>query len=120
MEDALELASFQWAMNRFPTDLLPPGSSLFITHDEVLIVNAREVKVQHSSIHCRFPHQTGVTERSIGGHDRRPANRVLHHVMIAHEPDRIGYGLFADDDSQYSIIIVDEVRLSRFNVRRIR
>jgi hypothetical protein len=42
------------------------------------------VEVQHSSIDCRFPHQTGVTERSISRHDRRTADRVLHDVMIGH------------------------------------
>lgn len=98
MKDALELPSLQWAMNRFAADLLPPASRLFITHDEVLVVDACKVKVQHAPIDCRFPHQTGVTERSIRRDDRRAANRVLHDVVIAHHSDRVSNRLIADRD----------------------
>jgi hypothetical protein len=47
------------------------------------------MKVQHPPVDCCLPHQTGVTERSISGHDRRAANRVSNQMMIAHQPDRI-------------------------------
>jgi len=76
-------------MDRFAADLLPPAARLLIAHDEVLVVDAGEVKVQHPPVDCRFPHQTGVTERSISRHDRRAANRVLHDVVIAHQSNRI-------------------------------
>ena len=96
MEDSFELATFQWTMKRLPADLLPPASRLFISHDEVLVVDACEMKVQHAPVDCRFPHQTGVTERSIRRHDRRAANRVLHDVVIAHQSNRIGHGFIPD------------------------
>jgi hypothetical protein len=82
--------AFQWTVNGFATDLLPPRSSFFIAHDEVLVIDACKVKVQHPPIDYRFPHQTGVTERSISGHDRRVANRVLNDVVITHQPHWIG------------------------------
>ena len=96
VKDALELMALQWTMNRFATHLLPPASRLFIAHDEVLVVDAREMKVQHTPVDCRFPHQTGVTERSISRHDRRVANRVLHDVVIAHQPDWIRHRFIPD------------------------
>src|SRR5262249_40516854 len=84
VEDLLELVSFQWTMKRFAADLLPPRSGLFITHDEVLIIDTCKVKVQHPSTYCRLPHQTGVTERSISGHDRRAADSVSYEMVITH------------------------------------
>jgi len=39
-------------MNGFAGDLLPPASSFLIPHDEVLVVDAREVKVQHAPVDC--------------------------------------------------------------------
>lgn len=98
-------------MNRFATDLLPPASRFFIAHDEVLVVDACEVKVQHAPVDCRFPHQTGVTERSIRGHDRRSANRVSHEVVIGHDPDRIRGRFFTDRYRHHSIVIVDKRHL---------
>jgi hypothetical protein len=89
MKNLLELVSFQRTLNGLAADLLPPRSRLFITHDEVLVVDTGKVKVQYPSIDCCLPHQTGVTERSISGHYRRAANRVSDKVVIAHEPDRI-------------------------------
>ena len=84
MEDTLEAMAFQGAEDCFSRYLLPPGAGLFITHDEVLIVDAREMKMKYASVYSCFPHQTGVTERSISGHDRHTANRVHHDVVITH------------------------------------
>ena len=78
------MPGFEWAKYGFAGYLLPPRAGLFITHDEVLIVDSGEMKVKHSPIDCSFPHQTGVTERSICRHDRSAADRVLDHVMIGH------------------------------------
>jgi hypothetical protein len=47
------------------------------------------VKVQYPSVYSCLPHQTGVTERSIRGHDRRTADSVSYEVVIAHQSDRI-------------------------------
>src|SRR5205085_10127413 len=61
-------------------NLLPPGARLLVAHDEVLVVDAREVKVQHAPVNGRLPHQTGVTERSIGGGYRDAPYRVRDDV----------------------------------------
>src|SRR5690349_18437662 len=89
MKERMQLLTLKWTLNRFAGDLLPPRTSLFIAHDEVLVVDACEMKVQHLSVHCCLPHQTGVTERSISSDDRCAPNDVLHHVMIGHEPHGI-------------------------------
>ena len=86
MENALELITLQRTVNRFARDLLPPRSGFIVAHDEVLVVYACKMKVQYLSLDCCFPHQTGVTERSISGHDRRTADRVVHQVVITHQP----------------------------------
>jgi hypothetical protein len=44
--------ALQWTMNRFTTYLLPPTARFFITHDEVLIVDACEVKVKNAPVNC--------------------------------------------------------------------
>jgi hypothetical protein len=71
-------------MNRFAADLLPPRPGFFITHDEVLVVDTCEVKVQYPPVNRCLPHQTGVTERSISGHDRRAADIVSNKMVITH------------------------------------
>jgi hypothetical protein len=42
------------------------------------------VKVQNPPVYSCLPHQTGVTERSISGHDRRTADSVSYKVVISH------------------------------------
>jgi hypothetical protein len=59
--------ALEWTLDRFAGDLLPPRASLLVAHDEVLIINSRQMKVKLSSVYRRLPHQTGVTERSISG-----------------------------------------------------
>ena len=71
-------------MNRLAADLLPPRSSFFIAHDEVLVIDTCKVKVQYPSVYGCLPHQTGVTERSISGEDRRAADSVSYKMVIAH------------------------------------
>src|SRR5829696_1806120 len=99
MKNCFELTTFQWTMNRFPANLLPPCPSFLITHDEILVIDSRKMKVQYPSIDCCFPHQTGVTERSISGHDRRTTDRVPHQMMISHQPYWISNRLGANHDS---------------------
>ena len=120
MENPFELTAFQWTMNGLPADLLPPRSSFLITHDEVLVVNTCQVKVQYPPIDRRLPHQTGVTERSISGHDRRGADSVRHQVMVGHDPDWICDRLVSNGHSQNSIVIFDKRRIIRLHVSRIR
>jgi len=120
VKDTLELMALQWTMNRFATDLLPPASRLLITHDEVLVVDACKVKVQYASIDCRFPHQTGVTERSIRCHDRRAANCVRHDVVIAHQSNGIRNRFMIDRDGQHPIVVIYKRDIGGFGVCRIR
>ena len=108
MEDRLELPALQGAEDGLPCDLLPPGSSLFIAHDEVLIIDACKVKVQHPSVYSCFPHQTGVTERSISGHQRCAAHRILDHVVIGHQAYRISHRLSMVLDRQHHVGIIHE------------
>src|ERR1700704_3470136 len=93
MEDGTKPLAFEWSLDRFTGHLLPPRAGFFVAHDEVLIVDAGEMKVKLSSAYCRFPHQTGVTERSISGDDRSAAHRVLHEMMVSHQAHRISRSL---------------------------
>ncbi len=43
-----------------------------------------------ASLRRPFPHQAGVTERSISDGDRHPSVRVVQNVMVGHLPDRVG------------------------------
>ena len=90
MKERMQFLTLEWTLDRFASDLLPPRTSLFIAHDEVLVIDTCKVKVQYPSVYGCLPHQTGVTERSIRGHDRRAADRVSYEVVITHQPDRIG------------------------------
>lgn len=93
MENALEVAAFQRAQDRLSGYLLPPGTGLFVTHNEVLIVDAGEMKMKHASLYSCFPHQTGVTERSIGGNDRSASHRVLDQMVVGHQANWISHSL---------------------------
>ena len=116
MEDTLEAAAFQRAEDSFSRYLLPPGAGLFITHDEVLVVDTRKMKVKYSAVDCRFPHQTGVTERSIGGHDRSATHRVLDQMVISHQPNWIGNGLSLVFDSQQHVGITHKICIAYFRI----
>ena len=100
MEDALEVVAFQGAEDSFSRYLLPPGAGLFITHDEILIVDSREMEMKHAPVNSCFPHQTGVTERSISGHDRSAAHRVLDQMVISHQANWISNCFSLVFDSQ--------------------
>src|SRR6266853_4164361 len=91
MNYGAKFLSFQRAKDRFAGYLLPPRSSLFVAHDEVLVIDPSQMKVQQPPVYCRLPHQTGVTERSISSHDRSAAHNVSHEMMVGHLANRIGY-----------------------------
>ena len=61
-----ELRTFQWTCDRSPGDLLPEAARFLIAHQEVLIVDARQMEVQVASLNAAGPDQTRVAERSIG------------------------------------------------------
>src|SRR5207248_11338352 len=80
----LQTLTLERAKDRFAGYLLPPRTSLFISHDEILIVDTGEMKVQYSTVNSCLPHQTGVTERSISCTNWRAPYDVGHDVMIGH------------------------------------
>ena len=112
MKDRLEPLPAQRPRDRLAGDLLPPRAGLLVTHDEVLVVDAGQVKVQLATIYFSFPHQTGVTERSIGRNYGDPAHRVMQNVMIGHLPERVSGGLAIEINSQHEVITCDEIRVA--------
>ena len=97
MIDGLQPLALQRTLNRFASHLLPPRSGFLVAHDEILIVDACKMKVKLPSVYCRFPHQTGVTERSISGNYWRAPNHVLNQMMVGHLSNRIGGSLAVVD-----------------------
>ena len=116
MEDALQLTPFQGAEDRYSGYLLPPGARLFITHDEVLIVDPREMKMKHSPFYSCFPHQTGVTERSIGDYERSAADSVVDQVMVSQLANRIRNCFSLVFDHHYQIRVVYKSGVTYFDV----
>src|ERR1019366_7467496 len=76
-----------------------------ITHEEVLIVYTRKVERQSQAVHLAPPHQTGVTERSIGDCDGNVVHDVVDDVMVGKGSDRIGAGVFEVYGEQVFIAI---------------
>jgi hypothetical protein len=66
-----KLSPFQGASNRGPSDLLPIAAGLLITHQKILVVDARQVKMQLPSVQAAGPDQTRVAERSISNDHRQ-------------------------------------------------
>jgi hypothetical protein len=83
----LQLAAFERPRNRRAADLLPVRPSLFVAHDEVLVIDAGfQMKRQPQAVDLSPPHQTGVTERSIGRDDGGAAHHVVDYVMVGDMP----------------------------------
>ena len=55
----------QWSGDGGTCYLLPIAPGLLIAHQEVLVINAREMKVKFASVHAAGPDQTRVAKRSI-------------------------------------------------------
>ena len=87
--DQFQLLPHHGTRDRLATDLLPEGTSFLVLHEEVLVVDSCEMEREHPIAYLALPHQTGVTERSIGCNDWRASDDVLDHVMISHEPHGI-------------------------------
>ena len=73
----------------------PYGLSFLIAHQEVLVIDACEMKVQFASVYAAGPDQTRMGERSISDHDGQAVEPVVHNVVISHLADRIGAALSA-------------------------
>ena len=97
-EDEVERCALQRAVDGLASDLLPPCSGFAVAHEEVLVVDAGEIKVQHSSVDDSRPHQTGVTKCSIGDRDRHACDDIVEDVMVGHLADGIGAGVAAEAD----------------------
>ena len=119
MKNGLEMMTLQGTEDRFSRNLLPPGAGLFIAHDEVLIVNAREMKMEHLPVYSCFPHQTGVTERSISGNDGSATHRVLDEMMVSHQANWVGNGLSLVFDRQQHIGINHKICFAYLRIGRV-
>ena len=116
MVDQLKLLTFGRAKDCFSGDLLPPRARLVILHDEVLVVYPRKMKLRAATCIGRFPHQTGVTERSVGDKDGYAANRVLHHMVISNLTHRVGCGISVQLDGHHHITVGDKAGI--INLRK--
>ena len=76
-DDRVEAFSGERAEDGAAGDLLPPGPGLLFVHDEVLVVDAGETETKRAPADPRFPHQTGVAQRSIGDDDGLPGGSRL-------------------------------------------
>ena len=120
MKNGFQALALERTLNRFASDLLPPGTRLHVAHDEVLVIDSCELEVQLPSAYCCFPHQTGVTERSIGGDDRSASDNVLDQMMVGHQAHRIRGRFAIDLNRQNDVIFSHERRVIYFGVGRIR
>src|SRR5207302_1756895 len=87
--DQDQIAALERTRDGSATDLLPIGSGFLVAHEEVLIVDSCKVKGQPQAVHVAPPHQTGVTERSIGRRDGHAAYNVVYDMVIRDTPDRV-------------------------------
>ena len=92
------MLALQWSGYGGPRYLLPIAPGLLIAHQEVLIVDAREVKVKFASVQAAGPDQTRVAERSIGDDNRQPVQSIIHNVVISHFANRVGATLSTEGD----------------------
>jgi hypothetical protein len=95
-EYQFERSALQRAIDGLPGDLLPPASGFFVAHEEVLVVDSGEIKMQGSSVYRSRPHQTGVTERSIGDCHRHATYHIVKNMVVGHLVDGIGAGVTAE------------------------
>ena len=84
-----ELHTLQRACNRSPVDLLPEAPCLLIAHQEILVVDARQMKVELAPLYAAGPDQTRVAKRSIGDDDGQLMQPIIHDMVIPHLANRI-------------------------------
>src|SRR5882762_9311504 len=100
VRDRFEALAFGRAEDRFTGDLLPPRAGLFVLHDEVLVIYPSKMELRGATCIGCLPHQTGVTERSVGDKHRNASNHVLHYMVISYLTDRIGCCIAVQLDGQ--------------------
>ena len=101
VEHELQALAFQGALDGLARHLLPPGARLLVLHEEVLVVDPRQMEPQPAPVDLRSPHQTGVTERSVGGGDREAADLVHDDMVVGELEQGIGHGLAVVLDAQH-------------------
>src|SRR5215216_8023413 len=72
------------------------------------------MKGQLATIYACVPHQTGVTQRSVGGDDWNAADLVLNYVMIGYLPYGISYCLAVYFNRYYLVVTCNEARFACF------
>src|SRR5258706_11245121 len=116
--DQLQLGTLQWPKDTLSAHLLPIASGLFIAHQEVLIVDACQMKGKHFVAGPSLPHQTGVTKRSIGAHQRNASKEVVHYMVVGHLGDGIRARLPIQTHSQNHVFVIQFGLRSRDHARR--
>src|SRR6202140_5224266 len=111
--------ALQRTVNRLAGDLLPPSAGLSIAHEEVLVVDPRQIKMQDSAVYGSRPHQTGVTERSIGDGHRDVRDDVVQYVVVGHFTDWISAGVGTVADGKNHLSLVELARGSGFELRSV-
>ena len=101
----------QRTRDRAPADLLPVGAGLLVAHQEVLIIDAGEVKVKLASIDAAGPDQTRMAKRSISDDHRQPMQPVVHNVVVTHFTNGIGAALSTQRDGDDHVARVDGSQL---------
>jgi len=59
-----------------------------------------------ASSRCSLPHQTGVTERSIGDNDWDAGNGVVENVMVGHLEDGVGARFLSDAHCHHHFLVI--------------
>jgi|SRR5215471_1409544 len=59
--------------------------------------------MQVPPVHSSFPHQTGVTERSISSRDRHSTDDIIEDVVIGHRANRVSAGIGSDTNRYYHL-----------------
>ena len=114
-----ELPALERTGDRGAADLLPIAARLLVAHEEVLIVDARQMKRQAQSRYISRPHQTGVTERSIRRDDRGPSYQVIDDMVITHGSDRIRTRAAADLHHDQLVVFVELCLAGRSEFRLV-
>ena len=86
---------------------MPVRAGLLVAHEEVLVVDARKAEGENLAVDFPAPHQTGVTERSIGGYDGYVASCVVDEVMVGEGSDWVGARFAAKLDGEEHVIVIE-------------
>ena len=72
--------------------------------------------MEDAAIYCCFPHQTGVTERSISGNYGSAADGVLDQMVISHQANRISNGFSLVFNRHHQIGVIYKSGITYFDV----